>query len=170
MSSGAEPRRARKDQPFAADPDLNFWSPRPASFVAFWRERIPAGLQIPSRSLFKPEDLKDFLAYILVIDMDESRQRYRNRLVGTEITARAGRDATGKWLDEIYSPETLHGHHLAHQWVLEHRRPLRVHGTMDFVDRGYIAVEAAVVPLSVDQPDYIEQFMICVAYGDVQQD
>ncbi len=170
MSGGAEARKTRKNQPFAADPDLKFWSSRPPALVQFWRERIPAGLKIPPRSLFQPEDLRDFLSYLLIIDMDESRQRYRNRLVGTEITARAGRDVTGKWLDEVYSPETLHGHHLAHQWVIEHLRPLRVHGTMDFVDRGYIPVEAAVVPVSIDRPDYAEQFLICVSHGEPQLD
>jgi hypothetical protein len=76
---------------------------------------------------------------------------------------------TGKWLDEIYPPAVLDGHHRAHQWVIEHQKPLRVHGTMDFVDRGYMPVEAAVVPLSLERPDYVEQFMICVAYGELQK-
>jgi len=170
MSSGAEPDRTRKNAPFQPDPDLQFWDGRPAAFVDFWRSRIPAGLHIPPRRLFQPEDLRDFLSYLLVIDMDETRQRYRNRLVGTEVSARAGRDVTGKWLDEVYSPGTLYGHHRAHQWVIENLRPLRVHGTMDFVDRGYIPVEAAVVPLSIDRPDYVEQFMVCVAYGETRTD
>jgi len=125
---------------------------------------------IPPRSLFQAEDLKDFLSYLLIIDMDDSRQRYRNRLVGTEVTAHAGRDVTGKWHDEIYSAETLLGHHRAYQWVIEHRRPLRVHGTMGYIGRGYIPVESAVVPVSIDRPDDVQQFLICVSHGEPQLD
>lgn len=170
MAGRPEQQKRRADRAFGHDPGLGFWNPRPAAFVALWRQRIPAGLHIPPRNLLQAEDLKDFLPYILVIDMDQSRTRYRNRLIGTEVTAHAGRDATGKWLDEIYSPATLDGHHRAHQWIIEHRQPLRTHGTMDFVDRGYLPIEAAIVPLSLDRPDYVEQFMVCVAYGDLQRD
>jgi hypothetical protein len=164
------PRKLLRDTPFASDPDLNFWHPRPAAFVALWRSLVPPGRLVPSRALFTPQVLKDFLPYLLVIDMDESRQHYRNRLVGTEVAARNGRDVTGRWHDEIYSPETLSGHHRAYQWVITQQRPLRVHGTMDYVDRGYILVETAVIPLSLERPDHIEQFITCVAYGEPRED
>lgn len=163
------PQRRHKDRPFVSDPELNFWHPRTMAFVGLWRSLVPPGQLVPSRASFTPEVLKDFLPYLLVIDMDESRQRYRSRLVGTEVTARNGRDVTGKWHDEIYSPETLLGHHQAYQWLIEHRQPLRVHGTMDYVDRGYMLIESAVVPLSLERPDHIEQFITCIAYGEPQQ-
>lgn len=164
------PLKRRRDTPFASDPELNFWHPRPVAFVALWRSLLPPDRLMPPRSLFTPETLKDFLPHLLIIDMDESRQRYRNRLIGTEVAAHAGRDVTGKWHDEIYSAETLDGHHRAYQWVMKHNRPLRVHGTMGYVDRGYIPVESAVVPLSLGRPDYAEQFIICAAHGEPQED
>ena len=169
MRSAQNPRRRDGDKPFVSDPELNFWSARPRAFAASWRARIPAGLSIPPRQAFAPETLIEFLPYLLIVEMDEAQQRYRNRLVGTEVVAHAGRDTTGKWFDEIYSEATQYGHHRAHQWVLRHRRPLRVHGTMAYVDRGYLAVESVVVPVSVERPDNIGQFMICVAYGDLQK-
>lgn len=162
--------RERKDEPFAMDPEMNFWDQRTRAFAATWQERIPPGLVIPPRAAFLPESLLEFLPYMLIIEMDAARQRYRNRLIGTEVVAHAGRNTTGKWFDEIYSEATQYGHHRAHQWILEHRRPLRVHGTMAYVDRGYMAVESVVTPVSLERPDYIEQFLICVAYGDVRQD
>jgi len=164
------PGKRHKDTPFLSDPDLNFWHSRPAAFVALWRNLLPSGLAVPPRALFTPETLRDFLSYLLIIDMDESRQRYRNRLVGTEVAARAGRDVTGKWHDEVYSPETLSGHHQGYQWVLAHKQPLRVHGTMGYVDRGYIPVESAVVPVSLDAADEVAQFIICIAHGDLRED
>jgi hypothetical protein len=168
MTAGSAPRQSRKDKAFALDPEMHFWHDRPRAFVKLWQSLVPPGLAVPPRKLFTPEILRSFLSYLLIIEMDETRQRYRNRLVGTEIAARAGRDTTGRWFEDIYSPETLGGHHRAHQWILEHRRPVRTQGTLDFVDRGYMPVEAAAVPLSIERPDYIEQFMICVAYGDLQ--
>jgi hypothetical protein len=170
MNEASGSLRLRKDEPFVMDPGLDFWDPRPRAFAASWQARIPAGLTVPPRQAFAPETLIDFLPYMLIIEMDAARQRYRNRLIGTEVAARAGRDVTGKWFEEIYSEATQYGHHRAHQWVLEHRRPLRVHGTMAYVDRGYMAVESVVTPVSLDRPDHIEQFMICVAYGEVSKD
>ncbi|MEK9969554.1 MAG: PAS domain-containing protein [Ferrovibrio sp.] len=170
MAGGAEQQKRRAARAFEHDATLSFWNSRPAGFVKLWQSRVPAGLHIPPRRLLQAEDLRDFLAYIIVVDMDESRTRYRNRLIGTEVTAQAGRDVTGKWLDEIYPPTVLDGHIRAHQWVIENRQPLRVHGTMEFVDRGYMPIEAAVVPLSLERADYVEQFMICTAYGELQTD
>lgn len=170
MVPAQDSRRRDGDKPFVSDPGLNFWSPRPRAFAETWQARIPPGLTIPSRQAFAPETLVEYLPYLLIVEMDETHQRYRNRLIGTEVVARAGRDTTGKWFDEIYSEATQYGHHRAHQWVLQHRQPLRVYGTMAYVDRGYMAVESVVVPMSVSRPDDIEQFMICVAYGDPQKD
>jgi hypothetical protein len=166
MVPAQDSRRRDGDKPFVSDPEMNFWSQRPRAFVETWRDRIPSGLTIPPRQAFAPETLVEFLPYMLIVEMDETRARYRNRLVGTEVVAHAGRDTTGRWFDEIYSEATQYGHHRAHQWVLQQRRPLRVHGTMAYVDRGFMAVESVVVPVSVDRPDCIEQFMICVAYGE----
>ncbi|WP_341899273.1 PAS domain-containing protein [Ferrovibrio terrae] len=169
MTAVQNPHRRHSDKPFVSDPGLNFWALRPRAFAATWQARIPPGLTVPPRQAFTPETLIEFLPYMLIIEMDATRQRYRNRLVGTEVVAHAGRDTTGQWFEDIYSEATQSGHHQAHQWVLQHRRPLRVHGTMAYVDRGYMAVESVVTPVSLDRPDYIEQFLICVAYGDVQQ-
>lgn len=169
MAPAQDVHRRDGDRPFVSDPELKFWSHRPRAFLEAWRMRIPSGLTIPPRQAFTPAALVEFLPYMLIIDMDAARQRYRNRLIGTEIVAHAGRDTTGKWFDEIYSEATQEGHHRAHQWVLQHRQPLRVYGTMAFVDRGYLAVEAVVTPVSVSQPDEIDQFLICVGYGELQK-
>ncbi len=169
MGSAQDVSRRDGDKPFVSDPELSFWSPRPRAFLEAWRMRIPRGLTIPPRQAFAPEALVDFLPYMLIVDMDVTRQRYRNRLIGTEVVAHAGRDTTGKWFDDIYSEPTQYGHHRAHQWVLQHRAPLRVHGTMAYVDRCYLAVESVVTPVSVSRPDEIDQFLICVAYGELHK-
>jgi hypothetical protein len=155
-------------QSLTADVDCAFSHPRLHAFVALWQAAIPAGHRIPSRGDFTPELLRDYLPYLIIIDMDDGRQRYRFRLVGTEVVAMNGRDGTGKWLDELYSPADMAAHHRLHQQVMATGRPVRVHGTLAFVDRSYITLEGAVVPMARDIPDRVDQFMICLAYGDVQ--
>lgn len=159
---------ARGGQSLACDFEAGFQQERTRAFVALWQSAIPVGQHVASRNTLTPHLLRDFLSYLIVLDMDAARQRYRFRLVGTEVTAMNGRDATGRWLDELYSPADMAVHDHVHQWIIGHARPVRVHGTLAFVDRSFIALEAAVVPLSVDTPDYIEQFMICMAYGEMQ--
>ncbi|MCW0232065.1 MAG: PAS domain-containing protein [Ferrovibrio sp.] len=160
---------ARDGQSLTADIEGAFIHERLRAFVALWQVVIPAEHRIPSRSDMPPELLRDFLPYLVIIDMDESRQRYRFRLVGTEVVAMNGRDGTGKWLDELYSPVDMQAHHKLHQQVIANGRPVRIHGTLGFVDRSFITLEGAIVPLSRDIPDRVEQFMLCLAYGDLQQ-
>lgn len=159
--------RARAARPFDIDPELRFWNEMPGQFVDLCRTKTAPGAVMPARDVLPPAAMTPFLPYLLIIDMDAGRQRYRNRLVGTQVAEHAGRDSTGKWFEEIYSPEVIAGHHRAHQWVIENRRPVRTYGTMAFVGRGYMPVEAAIVPVSVEIPDRVEQFFICVAYGSV---
>lgn len=57
---------------------------------------------MPRRAEFTAETLRPWLPNIVILDQIDIR--YRFRLVGTAIVAIAGRDATGKYLDEIVSP------------------------------------------------------------------
>lgn len=168
-ATSAMPRMlAQGGQSLICDTDAEFRQARTRAFVALWQSVIPSGRHIPTRNDLTPHLLRDYLPYLIVIDMDAGRQRYRFRLVGTEVTAMNGRDATGKWLDELYGPADMAVHHQVHQSLIATGRPVRIHGTLAFVDRSFITMEAAAVPLAVDTPDHIEQFMICLAYGEIQ--
>lgn len=68
---------------------------------ALWRRARGTGL-VPRRAEFTAETLHPWLPNIVILDQVDVR--YRFRLVGTAIVAIAGRDATGKYLDEIVSP------------------------------------------------------------------
>lgn len=162
-------RPAYLGQALSCDTDARFQQPESLAFLRLWQSAIPAGCHIPSRKALPPELLREYLPRLVIVDMDAARERYRFRLIGTEVVAATARDSTGRWLDDLFSPADMLVHHQAHQWAITHLRPVRVYGTLAFVDRSFIPLEAVVAPVSVDRPDYVEQFLICLTYGDAQR-
>jgi hypothetical protein len=68
------------------------------------------GERLPARADIDPAEISDLLPFLYLIDVerDASRYRYRFRLIGTDIVSRAGRDATGSYLDELaYSSDRV---------------------------------------------------------------
>jgi hypothetical protein len=63
---------------------------------AYWRAKMADG-QIPRRAAIDPTELIDVLSCLLIVEVIGDRFRYR--LVGTEVAANAGGDFTGQFLD-----------------------------------------------------------------------
>ena len=63
----------------------------------YWRSKAIGG-QIPRRTAIDPVELGDVLSCLLIVEIVNDRFRYR--LVGTEVAANAGGDFTGAFLDE----------------------------------------------------------------------
>jgi hypothetical protein len=63
----------------------------------YWRSKASAG-QLPRRAAIDPIDLAEVLSCLIIVEVIEDRFRYR--LVGTEVAANAGGDFTGAFLDE----------------------------------------------------------------------
>ena len=62
----------------------------------YWRSKASEG-RIPRRDAIDPVDLADVLSCLMIVEVIEDRFRYR--LVGTEVAANAGGDFTGAFLD-----------------------------------------------------------------------
>jgi hypothetical protein len=62
----------------------------------YWRSKA-AGARIPQRSAIDPTELGDVLSCLIIVEVVGDRFRYR--LVGTEVAANAGGDFTGAFLD-----------------------------------------------------------------------
>ena len=63
----------------------------------YWRSKAIGG-QVPRRAAIDPIELGDVLSCLLIVEIVNDRFRYR--LVGTEVAANAGGDFTGAFLDE----------------------------------------------------------------------
>jgi len=66
------------------------------------------GRVMPRRADIDPVDLpRPALPYLMLLDVFDGGERFRWRLIGTEVVNRFGRDATGRFGDEVLSGEYL---------------------------------------------------------------
>jgi hypothetical protein len=68
--------------------------------LAYWLEK-KGDRRAPSRADIDPLDIVPLLPHVVMIDVERDPQRFRYRLVGTEIVRQLGRDLTGRYLDEL---------------------------------------------------------------------
>jgi hypothetical protein len=71
-------------------------SPRVQRVLDYWRSKA-AGGGIPRRAAIDPTELSEALSCLIIVEVVGDRFRYR--LVGTEVAANAGGDFTGRFLD-----------------------------------------------------------------------
>ena len=131
------------------DPDLKFDDPRMADLLAYWNGKR-GSRRMPSRADIDPLELKPHLGNLCLIDVEPEPLRLRYRLVGSHITQKMGRDATGRWYDELYSGELLRDILASFHWIIEHRAPLRTYGQAFYPDRQFYRYEIINLPLSDD--------------------
>ncbi len=151
------------------DPTLSFVDRRLAKLAALWLERATDG--VPERAAFGPEVLHGLglLPYVILVDVVPSvdggvgggGERFRYRLIGTEITAAVGRDVTGRYLDELYPPAIYEKRAEPLRWVLRERRPLRATDRLDMPGKEHLCYEALCAPV-VNGGSVITVIMIAV--------
>lgn len=121
---------------------------------------------MPARRDFLPGDMVRCLPHVILIDALGRPRGFRNRLLGTEIVARLGRDATGKMIDTQNYGAAARG--IAHLFnlVCELQRPIAKRGVVfDRRHAGWIAGEALLMPLSANGTDVDMIFGGIVEYG-----
>lgn len=75
-------------------------SPRLLRLHRYWQHLI-SDEKLPRRTDIDPGQIRDLLANIMIIELQEEPLRWRYRLIGTAINAAMGSDATGKWLEDV---------------------------------------------------------------------
>ena len=80
-------------------------SPALRACFDYWRTRTPPG-RLPGRQHIDPVEMKPFLEFVILFDVERHAERYRfrQRLVGTHIVELFGRDTTGLYADESSTP------------------------------------------------------------------
>lgn len=74
--------------------------PRLDGLYRYWLRKRGERTMPPRRDML-PEEMREFLGYIVLIDVTSPPRRFRFRLVGTEISNAYGRDLTGLYVDDI---------------------------------------------------------------------
>ena len=105
---------------------------------------------MPSRASIDPIEIPHLLPYVFLVDVEREPQRFRFRLVGTQICTWAGRDATGLYTDEpAFGPK---GAALTRQYaeVAARRRARYTEQPAAQPERDFIFYHKLVLPLSAD--------------------
>lgn len=147
------------------DPSLTTNSPIVALGLKTWN-RLRGERSMPS-----PEDIdplripKKLLSHILLLDVEYRPEfRLRWRLIGTHVTDALGRDSTGCYWDELYTPYAMEKLAAGPRWVIENRRPIRVLGDACFVDKSHIHSESIDLPFSVNG-DEVSRIMVVTEFS-----
>lgn len=118
----------------------------------YWRSRFPE-TGLPGRQHLDPVDIPSLLSMLYLVDVVRSgaQPRFRYRLLGTDITARAGRDMTGRWLDDVFADPQIYAR--IKQVYIDIIDTLEPHlGIFNIVAPGreYVRANRIVLPLASD--------------------
>lgn len=151
---------------FRLDPELHFVRPELRTIVTLWEE-TRAGRVAPERADFSPFVLRPYLPRILIYEIvrAETVRRFRIRLYGTLISQYSGRDATGKFVDEVMTERAYADFDRGLSWAADNARPLRAAGSYYFVDRSFVTFESVTLPLTAGGTE-IEQLLNITYYDD----
>ena len=125
-------------------------SPRIHRLHSYWQsQQQHRGGGLPRRGDIAPDQIRDLLPHIMIIDVERDPLRFRYRLVGTRVVEYNGVEFTGYYLGEIGWPEEQD---LIDSYteVVNSRRP--VFGLLDWkLNTGAVGrSEFARLPLSED--------------------
>lgn len=103
---------------------------------------------MPTKQQFNPAAIVRHLPHVVLVDVFQEPLRFRYRLLGTKITELAGRNSTGKWLDEdLYGDKTDDVVWMFKSCALS-KQPIAVREQIQFVDRSWVTVDVAAFPLA----------------------
>jgi hypothetical protein len=120
-------------------------SPRVRWVHDYWTARATLG--VPARSSIDPLEMPDVLSCLMLIDVVDDRFRYR--LVGTEVAANAKHDFTGMYLDSLnFSNRDFYLH--CYRDILESRQPIFGLDHWAYADGRNGIAEFGMMPLTHD--------------------
>lgn len=123
----------------------------------YWLGLLGEGRAMPAPEAVDPVAIPMLLPHVVLADVSHDPLRFRYRLIGTKVTALAGRDATGRWIDlDLYGDNTDRVL-WAYRRCAETRAPVAVRESVQFVDKDWIVIEVMLMPLggTNDQVDRV---------------
>ena len=117
----------------------------------------------PDRSAFEPDQMKRLLPFLFICDAEHDPFRVRYRLVGTRAVEVAGKDVTGRYLDELgcAKPDQPWVDHFSTAY--ESRRPLLGATTVPTSSGRLFTYEFGIFPLRKGSRA-ISQFIVIEDY------
>ena len=142
--------RARNVQSEIDPRELN--NPILAFLRNYWESKR-AGRAMPSRADIKPAEMKEYLGWIILIDVLPSFEDFRFRMIGTRVSQYFLADATGQTMREAFA---AYGDAVANGVIATHRKTardqvvVRAFGGAGWLGRSFLDFDAIYLPLSDD--------------------
>lgn len=114
-----------------------------------WSSRRRGGA-LPARADFDAIELMRFGGIITLVDVEHAPERFRFRLVGSDITRMLDRDSTGRFLDELYHADTYDIVVAGYRHCIANREPARGYGRMVHANSEFLPFESVDLPLAAD--------------------
>lgn len=132
-------------------PDYSRLHPRFAWMRDYMARIAPAG-RLPGRQHLEPKVFKPLLPFINLVDVERggAEPRFRFRLVGTLQTEIAGREITGRYLEDAVLPEYLPRIRRNMQLCVDRREAVYDAFSMPHPNRDFIDTERIYFPLARD--------------------
>jgi hypothetical protein len=102
---------------------------------------------MPAREDVDPIDIPRLLPHLLLVEVHENPQRFRYRVVGTELTRLADRDPTGRWLDRDLYGDDLERVLVDFRACADTGAPVASRDTTMYLPNDWIVIEALLLPL-----------------------
>jgi hypothetical protein len=116
---------------------------------ADWQAARARGSGLPGHDFVDPLRLKYLLGALLVVGVERGggeTMRFHYRLIGTDLVARAGRDVTGRWMDEHPDSEIARTGPPSCRLCVDTAGPVRVTARRVIFAKGY-PLEYLLLPL-----------------------
>jgi hypothetical protein len=125
--------------------------PRFRQLATYLASKAPAG-KLPGRQHIDPVEIPRLLPYLTLVDVVhiDGRERYRFRLVGTDIVNKTAVDVTGKWVEDAFAPVAAVQVAESYRGVVASRTPHHRASTIPVPGREHINFERIVFPLARD--------------------
>lgn len=152
-------------------PDYASLHPRFA-WMRDYLDRVASPGTLPGRQHIDPVALRAILPFINLVDVErapDGRLRFRFRLVGTLQTTAAGREISGKYLDDAVDPKYVERIRTNMTTATEHRQAVYDRFNMPHPEREFIDSERVYFPLARDGVT-VDMLLILNFYPDDEAD
>lgn len=123
------------------------------SFLRNYWDAKRAGRVMPSRADIKPAEMKEYLGWIILIDVLPGCEDFRFRMIGTRVSQYFLADATGQTMREAfaaYGDAVVSGIVATHRKTARDRVVVRAFGGAGWLGRSFLDFDAIYLPLSDD--------------------
>lgn len=126
--------------------------PRFRRLADYLAGKVPAGT-LPGRQHIEPTEIPDLLPWIMLVDViaePAAAPRYRIRLVGTEVVAIQGSDATGKFVPDVLNKDDVAAILQDYGEIVRSGRPGYRRGVVATSGREHVRYRRVAFPLARD--------------------